>query len=125
MTRLLQLQTVDSAQDVDALRRLYDEIVKNVRSLEALGLKQDQHSALLRVAVEKRLPHELLLRYCQQKTEEAETRSTFSALLDFLKKEVRSREEAIEIASDGLSHQKKPNDKARLRCSDCAPYCRN
>ncbi|XP_077553215.1 uncharacterized protein LOC144167985 [Haemaphysalis longicornis] len=101
MTRLLQLQAVDLAQNVGALRRLYDEVVKNVRSLEALGVKQEQYSALLRVAIEKWLPHELVLRYCQQKPEEADTRSTFSALLDFLKKEVRSREEAIEIASDG------------------------
>lgn len=110
MTRLLQLRAVPSAQDVESLRRLYDEVVKHVRSLEALGVKQEQYSALLRVAIEKRLPHELVLRYCQQKPEEAGASNTFSALLNFLKKEVRSREEAIEITSDGLTRQKKPHD---------------
>ncbi|KAH9379519.1 hypothetical protein HPB48_020446 [Haemaphysalis longicornis] len=113
MTRLLQLHAVDSAQNVGALRHLYDEVVNNVRSLEALGVKQEQYSALLRVAIDKRLPHELVLRYCQQNPEEADTHSTFSALLDFLKKEVRSRQEAIEIASVQSTVHKKLHDKAR------------
>ncbi|KAH9375207.1 hypothetical protein HPB48_018767 [Haemaphysalis longicornis] len=116
MTRVLQLQAVDSAQNVGALRHLYDEVVKNVRSLEALGVKQKQYSAQLRVAIEKRLPHELVLRYCHQKPEEADTHSTISALLDFLKKEVRSSEEAIEIASDGSTVHRKLYDKARRHC---------
>ncbi|XP_077541162.1 uncharacterized protein LOC144153382 [Haemaphysalis longicornis] len=113
MTSLLQLQAVDSAQNFGALRHLYGEVVKNVRSLEALGVKQEQYSALLRVAIEKRLPQELVLRYCQQYPEEADTHSTFSALLDFLKKDVRSREEAIEIASDWSTVYKKLHDKSR------------
>ncbi|KAG0424654.1 hypothetical protein HPB47_028115, partial [Ixodes persulcatus] len=47
--------------------RLYDDITINVRSLEALGVKVKEYSVLLHAAVKKRLPDDLVLRYCQQR----------------------------------------------------------
>ncbi|KAG0439996.1 hypothetical protein HPB47_016440 [Ixodes persulcatus] len=54
-------------RDQGHLRRLYDDITINVRSLEALGVKAEEYSVLLHAAVKKRLPDDLVLRYCQQR----------------------------------------------------------
>ncbi|KAH7959485.1 hypothetical protein HPB49_011424 [Dermacentor silvarum] len=81
MSRLLPLKPVISANDVIALRLLYDEIFKNVRSLEAFGVKQEEYSTLLKVAVKRYLPPENMLRYCQNKSTNIDESNSFSELI--------------------------------------------
>lgn len=57
----MNMESVHSDNHIFDLRRLYDKIETNVRSLEALGLGVDAYGALLTPIVVKRLPPELRL----------------------------------------------------------------
>ncbi|KAG0425719.1 hypothetical protein HPB47_027148 [Ixodes persulcatus] len=107
MTRLLNLKNVTTSSDVTALRRLYDDITINVRSLEAFGVKAEEYSVLLHAAVKKRLPDDLVVRYCQQRaTDIADSTGSLQTFLNFLKFEVESRERVLEIKPDQASPSK-------------------
>ncbi|KAL1468557.1 hypothetical protein MTO96_025326 [Rhipicephalus appendiculatus] len=95
MSRLLHLKPVASADDVISLRLLYDEIFKKVRGLEALGVKPEAYRALLKVAIEKCLPPEIVLRYCQNKSSNVDESNDFAELIVFLKKEELRRVELV------------------------------
>ncbi|KAG0426521.1 hypothetical protein HPB47_026373, partial [Ixodes persulcatus] len=97
---------VERLQDRDQghQRWLYDDIKVNVRSLEALGVKAEEYSVLLHAAVKKRLPDDLVLRYCQQRaTDTADSTGSLQTFLNFLKSKVESRERVLEIKPDQAS----------------------
>ncbi|KAG0419569.1 hypothetical protein HPB47_004012 [Ixodes persulcatus] len=92
------LNSVERLQDRDQghQRRLYDDITINVRSLEALGVKAKEYSVLLHAAVKKRLPDDLVFRYCHQRaTDIADSTGSLQTFLNFLKSEVESRERVL------------------------------
>lgn len=53
LTQLLNLKEVPSSNNVGELRGLYDKVNVHVRSLEALGVKQEAYAVLLHTALQK------------------------------------------------------------------------
>ena len=60
MNALLKLENVPN-DDLFGLRKFYDEVETNVRSLSNLGVKTESYSALLVSLVMEKLPQELRL----------------------------------------------------------------
>ena len=61
MDTLLELESVASASNVKALRRLYDQLEFQVRSLKSLEVPMDSYGNLLSSLLINRLPHEIQL----------------------------------------------------------------
>ena len=61
MEALLQIESVSSAQNVKALRRLYDNISSHIRSLESLEVKEETYGNLLCPILITKIPAELQL----------------------------------------------------------------
>ena len=61
MQNLLKLQGVESNLDVISLRRLYDDIQAQVRSLQSLGITQENNETFLAPIIMELLPHEVQL----------------------------------------------------------------
>ncbi|KAG0414490.1 hypothetical protein HPB47_008349 [Ixodes persulcatus] len=123
-TRLLNIKNITMSSDVTALRRLYDDITINVHRLEALGVKAEEYSVLLHAAVKKRLPDDLVLRYCQQRaTDIADSTGSLQTFLNFLKSEVESRERVMEIKPNqaNLPKAQKEDSSNQLREKNTLP----
>ena len=61
MEILLNAESVSSANQVAALRKLYDKIESNVRGLASLGVTSDSYGSLLSSVLIQKLPSELSL----------------------------------------------------------------
>ena len=61
MEQLLHVENVTSQHDVRGLRRLYDIVESNVRSLKSLGVESDSYGSLLSAALMNKLPSEMRL----------------------------------------------------------------
>ena len=61
MEILLNLSAVPREQDLRGLRRLYNEVEANVRSLKALGVEQDSYGTMLTSVLLTKLPPEIRL----------------------------------------------------------------
>ena len=61
MESLLNLQAVSRERDIKALRKLYDNIESNVRSLKTLGVNFEQYGTLLIPIIMSKLPEETRL----------------------------------------------------------------
>lgn len=75
----------------DKLRRLQDELLGHVRSLEALGIKGEKYGILLTPVVLSRLPADIRMEWAR---EGEGKESDLTWLLAFLKKEIERRERA-------------------------------
>ncbi|XP_066974334.1 uncharacterized protein [Macrobrachium rosenbergii] len=83
-----------------ALRKLQDDMIAHVRSLEALGVGGDQYGLVLAPMILSLLPHEIRLEWSRSQQEEGDLKG----LLEFLQREVEGRERAE--ALQGLNHRK-------------------
>ncbi|GBN72916.1 hypothetical protein AVEN_88549-1 [Araneus ventricosus] len=90
MNKLLNLESVKSASNVKALRRLYDEIEIAVRNLEAQGVTKGSFGQLLIPVLLKSIPEEFVLEFNRKKKSKDEI--CVSDLLDFIKNEIECRE---------------------------------
>ncbi|XP_066973185.1 uncharacterized protein [Macrobrachium rosenbergii] len=83
-----------------ALRKLQDDVIAHVCSLEALGVGGDQYGLVLAPMILSLLPHEIRLEWSRSQQEEGDLKG----LLEFLQREVEGRERAE--ALQGLNHRK-------------------
>ncbi|XP_066958115.1 uncharacterized protein [Macrobrachium rosenbergii] len=83
-----------------ALRKLQDDVIAHVRSLEALGVGGDQYGLVLAPMILSLLPHEIRLEWSRSQQEEGDLKG----LLEFLQREVEGQERAE--ALQGLNHRK-------------------
>ena len=88
MDILLGIDAVTSIHNLTALRKLYDKVETNVRSLDALGVASDSYGSILSSVLIKKLPNELRLLVSRKLTGEW----TLSAILKELSDELRARE---------------------------------
>ena len=58
---LLKLRRVESNLDVISLRRLYDDVQAQVRSLQSLGITEENYGTFLAPIIMELLPHEVQL----------------------------------------------------------------
>ena len=61
MEKLANLRIPSSDANITGLRKLFDEIESNVRSLESLGVEANNYGSLLVPIIMNRLPHQLKL----------------------------------------------------------------
>ena len=88
MDILLGIEGVSSANNLVALRKLYDKVESNVRSLEALGVGSDSYGSLLLPVLVKKLPNELFLMVSREISGYWELKS----IMKILSEELEARE---------------------------------
>ena len=89
MKNLLKLQRVESNLDVISLRRLYDDVQEQVRSLRSLRITEENYGIFLAPIVMELLPHEVQLNINRTLDEEL---WNLIRLLTIIKCEINARE---------------------------------
>ena len=84
---LLKLRRVES--NVDSLRRLYDDVQAQVRSLQSLGITEENYGTFLAPIIMELLPHEVQLNVNRTLDEEL---WNLTRLLKIIKCEINARE---------------------------------
>ncbi|XP_056094778.1 uncharacterized protein LOC130073406 [Rhinichthys klamathensis goyatoka] len=101
MTKLLNLCPVKKSHDVSALRQLYDECEVQIRSLESLGVASEAYGSLLCPVLLQMIPDDITLQYSRQRGTSDEWK--VSEVMEFLQKEILSRERAMQLIMPGNS----------------------
>ncbi|XP_026063123.1 uncharacterized protein LOC113046525 [Carassius auratus] len=109
MTKLLNLCPVKKSNDVTALRQLYDECEVHIRSLESLGVASEAYGSLLCPVLLQMIPDDITLQYSRQRGASDEWK--VSEVMEFLQKEILSRERTMQLikpsnSRDSQSYQK-------------------
>ena len=121
MNKLLNLTPVKRANDLTALRKLYDDCEVQVRSLDALGVVSDAYGSLLCPILLKMIPEEIALAFTRK---EADQELKAKELMDFLKLDVESRErtanltqrkESFHHEEKGMRHERERDQERRMR----------
>ena len=100
MAKLLSLDAVSDISDVKALRRLYDEIETQVRSLAGLGLDEKSYGCMLTPVLFQKLPDEFKLEISRKF---GKTVWDIKQILDYYNLELEAREKIMfENMSDSL-----------------------
>ena len=89
MNELLKLKKIHSDKDLSAIRRFYDDIEANVRSLQSLGIDSRNYGSLLSPLIMERLPHELKLIVSRNIKQDI---WDLTKLLEIMNEEIRARE---------------------------------
>ena len=92
METLLNIDSVASDQNVRRLRKLYNDVEANTRSLKALGIEPESYGAMFSSVLLGKLPNELRL-IVSRKT--SETDLTLSTLQHILEEELMARERTV------------------------------
>ena len=89
MEKLVNLRVVTSDANKTGLRKLFDEIESNVRSLESLGVETNSYGLLLVPIIMNRLPHQLKLAVSRNVSSDL---WDLTELLKIIKLEITARE---------------------------------
>ena len=89
MDVLLHVETVHSAQNTRALRRLFDNVISHVCSLQSLGVEPNSSGILLCPVLLTKLPAELQLTISRKVTE---ADWNLDSLMKAVKEEITARE---------------------------------
>lgn len=114
---------VTGSNDVKALRRLYDIVESNVRSLKSLGVPAESYGSLLSTVIMNKLPSELGL-IIRWKIGDDDWR--LDVILEELLKEVETRERTANLSNPAPTQRRTPKDQcttATLFSSDGQPQC--
>ncbi|GFY75957.1 integrase_H2C2 domain-containing protein [Trichonephila inaurata madagascariensis] len=111
MTKLIQLETVKSVNNVPALRKLYDNIEVQVRSLQSLGIRTETYSNFLFPVILQKVPLKINILYNRQRKCDA---TDINCLICFLKQEIQSCETAFSM-SNSNSFASEPNRRQTLK----------
>ena len=120
MDALVSVSAVTNDHDVNALRRLYDVIESNVRSLKGLEVPAESYGRLLVPVIMSKLPSELRLILGREMGDED---WNLEVILENLGKEVETRERT---SSAGLMSKRPLREQATaaaLLSRDGEPYC--
>ena len=106
MEILLSLSAVSGEHDLRGLRRLYNEVEANVRSLKALGVERDSYGTMLTSVLLTKLPPEIRLLITRKASGEDLTLETLQAVFE---EELVARE----CSRDPARNNRYPQDKPR------------
>ncbi|GFY73457.1 uncharacterized protein TNIN_47261 [Trichonephila inaurata madagascariensis] len=90
MNKLLNLEPLRNSSNIRALRRLYDDLEINIRSLESLNVVSGTYGQLLCPILLKLIPEDISLEYNRKRKSNSEF--DVSELVNFIKTEVECRE---------------------------------
>ncbi|GIY67287.1 uncharacterized protein CEXT_513241 [Caerostris extrusa] len=88
LSESVQVEPVRNSSDVSTLRKLYDEIIIQIRCLESLKVDINSYGNLLLPILYKCIPNDLVLRFNRQNSE---GEVTVTSLLSCIKKEIEAR----------------------------------
>ena len=91
MESLLSVETVASDESLKALRRLYDSVESNIRSLKALGVDSEAYGAMLSSVLLNKLPPEFRLIISRKSSSGLNVED----LLKTVETELRARERSV------------------------------
>lgn len=94
MQKLLSLTPAKKSYDNTALRKLYDEYEIQIRNLSAIGVVSDTYSTLLCPILMQMIPEDIALSFSRTRDEDERLEIK---LMQFLKKEVESRERTANL----------------------------
>ena len=98
MANLLRLPAVTNADDMEALRRLIDDLTANVRALEALGTSPATYGELLLPVLKgKVVPEVWRLQWARSRGKENVSKSEFTSFMKYLQEEMKIREEFTQV----------------------------
>ena len=86
---ILKLPEVHKLNDVIGLRKLFDDSLIHIRSLESMGVSEATYSAFVKPVLLAKLPVELSVEW--HKSDNSQT-ATLADLIKFVRKEIESRE---------------------------------
>ena len=119
MDTLLELESVTSSNNTKALRRLYDQLEFQVRSLKSLEVPLDSYGNLLSSLFMNRLPQDLRL-IVSREVGEAEWR--IDDVMNIVERELSARERAF-MPSHGQSYGVGLPTATALIAGDSQPKC--
>ena len=101
MEILLNLSAVSGEQDLRGLRRVYNEVEANVRSLKALGVEQDSYKTMLMSVLLMKLPPKVRLVVTGKASSEDLDLETLQTVLE---EELTARERSRDPARNNRQH---------------------
>ncbi|XP_054709059.1 uncharacterized protein LOC129230360 [Uloborus diversus] len=104
MHKLLLVDSVKSCANVIGLRKMYDAIEVQIRSLKSLGVATGTYGNLLCPVILQKLPEELNLSY--NRTRKTNELFDITDLVEFIRMEVECRETALILANPKNANMK-------------------
>ncbi|GBM98500.1 hypothetical protein AVEN_170893-1, partial [Araneus ventricosus] len=101
MNKIINIEPVKNSSNLNALRRLYDDLITSVRNLDAMSVTSGSYSCMLIPMVLKKTPYNMVLEFNRKKGSKSEVE--VSELLDYIKSEVECRESSNLIINGNLS----------------------
>ncbi|GBO26251.1 hypothetical protein AVEN_107522-1 [Araneus ventricosus] len=101
MNKIINIEPVKNSSNLNALRRLYDDLITSVRNLDAMSVTSGSYSCMLIAMVLKKIPYNMELEFNKKKGSKSEVE--VSELLDYIKSEVECRESSNLIINGNLS----------------------
>ena len=128
MKELLNLSAVQDEDDIAGLRKLYDDISTNIRSLQSLGIQGENYGTLLVPIILERLPNEFKRHVNRAKGDGACWELT--KLLDLVNEELKVIESCaspgntillsnFSTASNLFARSQQTNRNSKLSCVFC------
>ncbi|GBM18627.1 hypothetical protein AVEN_263859-1 [Araneus ventricosus] len=101
MNKIINIEPVKNSSNLNALRRLYDDLITSVRNLDAMSVTSGSYSCMLIPMVLKKIQYNMVLEFNRKKGSKSEVE--VSELLDYIKSEVECRESSNLIINGNLS----------------------
>ena len=120
MEALLQIEAVSNAQNVKALRQMYDNVSSHIRSLESLEVREEMYRNLLCPILITKIPAELQL-IVSRKVPEAEWR--LERLMAVIEEEIVARERLGRSKNPRRNEGKPPPTGTTLLSSTTSTCC--
>ena len=99
MEILLSLDCVTSHHNIEGLRKLFDTLESNVRSLKALGVPHESYGSLLSSILMNKLPQDFRLVVAREMGDDD---WQLGRLLAIFKRELEARERAVRTTGKGV-----------------------
>ncbi len=113
LNKLMSIEPVKNVSNVNALRKMYDKLLVEIRSLDNMKISADSYSNLICTVILQKIPEEINLQF----NRERKSNEFFDVkqLIEFLRKEIECREVSLLLANQNPSgneilHRKPKND---------------
>lgn len=97
MNKLLTLENVKGSRDIKSMRKLYDQIESQVRSLNALGFKAENYGPMLIPVLLSKLPNDIKLMISRKFDKDI---WNAEAVIELLRKEIMAREKLCNLKTE-------------------------
>ena len=110
MKRLLEIGEITNINKVESLRKMYDLVKTQIRSLENLDIKSDMYGPMLVPIVMSKLPEDINLIITRKL--QGEDCWEISTVLDIFQSEITAREKTQALSNAEDEHEQSPHMSA-------------